>query len=163
VCSDDRHLGLQHFQRDSIYTRNTMSYSVSNRSTSLVWDSGRMMVIYHRLESPLEPLGFRATHTEWSRAHHPNGGMLGDWRWWDAGFSRGPSPYGMETRARIAFRLWPIALLLAILPAMRLWRWKHPRPGPPVCSRCGYDLRATPQRCPECGTAAVAESKAALA
>ena len=47
----------------------------------------------------------------------------------------------------------PIGWALALLPAIRFdhW-WRRPRPSG-LCPACGYDLRATPDRCPECGAA----------
>ena len=47
---------------------------------------------------------------------------------------------------------WLIAVPAVILCATRLARYvrsRRPRPG--MCPRCGYDLRATPEGCPECG------------
>jgi hypothetical protein len=47
--------------------------------------------------------------------------------------------------------LWFPASVFALLPA--LWLAKRlRRPDNGRCPRCGYDLRATPDRCPECGT-----------
>lgn len=50
-----------------------------------------------------------------------------------------------------ALPLWiPFAALA--LPAAFLWWWQRPRRRPGTCRECGYDLRASGERCPECGT-----------
>jgi len=49
---------------------------------------------------------------------------------------------------------WAIFLLTALAPATtaaRLVRSRFSGVPPGACRHCGYDLRATPDRCPECG------------
>jgi hypothetical protein len=46
---------------------------------------------------------------------------------------------------------WPIALI-TVAPVAVWITQKRVRPRPGHCPVCGYDLRATPVRCPECGT-----------
>jgi len=51
---------------------------------------------------------------------------------------------------------WMLLLATAVLPGLWYRRWRRDRRAAwrernGRCVRCGYDLRATPGRCPECG------------
>jgi hypothetical protein len=82
------------------------------------------------------------------------------------GFSRGGFRWGhtpresfwgdMRNRAFderwwLSIPMWSIAILFAALPAAQIARHLPRRKRAGLCANCGYDLRATPDRCPECG------------
>jgi len=66
---------------------------------------------------------------------------------------RGREPsYGFPYWIIVA-RYGSLALLTAVLPAIWIFRvaWRRSRLEQTLCQVCNYDIRATPDRCPECG------------
>jgi hypothetical protein len=118
-----------------------------------------------------DPVYFQGRSAEWMtwfRAEYPTG-----LRWtfnatkppsrerpgFDAGheiYSGGAGHY-WETW-HLAVRAWLPIVLLLVLPAMWLNGRRKARRARRLglCPACGYDMRASPQRCPECGAAAEA-------
>jgi hypothetical protein len=75
------------------------------------------------------------------------------------GFGAGVQPNGGRF---VNLPYWSLAALSAVLPLLAARNLlRRPRSAAGVCHACGYDLRATPDRCPECGVVPAAPSHTA--
>ena len=98
-------------------------------------------------------------HLRWAGSpQEPGLGIYGSYRLWRfAGFHyfSHPPQWGYFSDTRILVIPYWFPLVLSLTPLVPIWRRARRaakvRAG--VCLGCGYDLRATPERCPECGIA----------
>ena len=76
-----------------------------------------------------------------------HGGLSTRWYWHGLGYDKD------QDRLLLFVPDWPLLTAAGVLPAFwagrRIMKGRTPPPG--GCPKCGYDLRATPDRCPECG------------
>jgi hypothetical protein len=82
---------------------------------------------------------------------------------WES-FSRSAAKQGDDFRfMRVGVSHWLLAPIVLVLPVMWVRRFRRSRRlrRAGLCASCGYDLRATPERCPECGAVASASTRGA--
>jgi hypothetical protein len=84
-----------------------------------------------------------------------------DWTHWRF-YTLGIYDYLSGGEEKIIVKL-PMALIVAFFSIVPLWkahrmRRNYKRRNDQLCSHCGYDLRASPERCPECGTVHLAKT-----
>jgi hypothetical protein len=130
---------------------------VAGRAYQVSWPVGRIALSARGASLPNPPGGYQLIN-------HPPADLE---QWY--GWRRAALPPDIVYRSFIGFGwlsdrgtralfapAWFVALATAALPAWRApreWRRRRVerRRSRGLCLRCGYDLRASPQRCPECG------------
>jgi len=157
----------------------TLLISVDGRLqlVRLTWDfTPSEWMLEHGWPAPVPAPGWHFDHqSDWADNAYDWTGCAGgsspdngirEWHGF-GGYADGHPPcYNSETPPfadgwSVRLPIWFAVLVLEIVPAAKavgaIRRRQRSRAG--LCSGCGYDLRASPDRCPECGRPAAARAR----
>jgi len=138
-------------------------FNAHNHARAMISNGGHMKLFFQRV-SPSAPFtiiadgGHRAQPPSDPRPGLRDSGLETTLYFAGFGYAAGATPYGHNRVLLVPF--WFLFLLFgatacASLYALRCARTRHRR-SRNLCAHCAYDLRATSDRCPECGTAVAA-------
>ena len=135
------------------YSRGTL-YEWSGGAVQHLSDRGEVVAIRVHLPVILSPKGWSSVRRRVGNVSFSKSRLLDRYLWGFGYAWAGPVPLPQPLRGSfyaLVVPHWFLALLFALLPAVRLIkRWRNRIP-PGNCQKCGYDLRASEDRCPECG------------
>ncbi|HEX3356808.1 MAG TPA: hypothetical protein VHS31_07550 [Tepidisphaeraceae bacterium] len=137
--------------------RRTLDYSINTGSGVIMFSAATIIdgsfVPDDRLPQPGLHAGQDAPLMNWQTGEGLFRNMgFGDYHW-SRGTPGDPTKTFIVTDG-LSIPSWFAATIVAILPlAWMILAYRHRlRRKHGLCPTCGYDLRATPNRCPECGT-----------
>jgi hypothetical protein len=144
LISNRGHLWIR-LSKTSGFTKSVLTHSFRYRSSKA--DDSQLINSYifnfHRFTYHPDFLSYPSRRMEWVRVPAPQRD--------DSNSNLGGTP--MATSYALSIRYWIVVIAASIIPSFWIRQWRkrrrHRRIG--LCQSCGYDLRATPGRCPECG------------
>jgi hypothetical protein len=130
---------------------------------TVAWDRGRLFLAYRSMDLPIgrNYTQLRLPAPMFRHRMLANSTGQFEFTWWEAEFGGAGVGQGWVNRVfdrsyQVAMVMWPLMPLAMIFPAVWLRRSHRYRKLRAVhrgcCPSCGYDMCATPDRCPECGT-----------
>ncbi len=153
----------------SYWRAGSMFYTPAHTSWSIVLSRGEVQLQRWVANGKIYPGGLHAVTTQPARElldqFAPSAYPTSYFRFMGFGISRGTisasssgaggAPIPIAEISQLLVPLWFILLLCLAVPLITYQRHRKAGKipaGAQPCPNCGYDLRATPERCPECGS-----------